>query len=80
LPKYMNIGLGVDITIDEYYKKIAKVIGFTGALTHDKTKPVGMIRKLVNTDTQTKLGWYPKTSLEVGLEKTYEFYLNEIAK
>ena len=39
-----------------------------------------MIRKLVNTDTQIKLGWQPKTSLEVGLQKTYEFYLNEIAK
>ncbi len=80
LPEYMNIGLGVDMTIDEYYKKVAKVIGFTGNFTHDKTKPVGMIRKLVNTDLQTKLGWQPKTSLEVGLQKTYEFYLNEIAK
>ena len=80
LPEYMNIGLGVDITINEYYKKVAKVIGFTGNFTHDKTKPVGMIRKLVNTDVQTKLGWQPKTSLEVGLQKTYEFYLNEIAK
>jgi len=80
LPKYMNIGVGFEMTIDEYYKKIAKVIGFTGALTHDVTKPVGMIRKVVNTDKQTKLGWYPKTSLEVGLQKTYEFYLKEMAK
>jgi GDP-L-fucose synthase len=80
LPKYMNIGVGVEMTIDEYYKKISKVIGFTGALTHDTAKPVGMIRKVVNTDIQTKLGWQPKTSLEVGLQKTYEFYLNEIAK
>ena len=80
LPKYINIGLGVDITIDEYYKKVAKVIGFNGALTHDITKPVGMMRKVVNTDIQTTLGWEPKTSLEVGLQKTYEFYLKEIAK
>ena len=80
LPKYINIGLGVDITIDEYYKKVAKVIGFNGALTHDITKPVGMMRKVVNTDIQTNLGWQPKTSLEVGLQKTYEFYLKEIAK
>ena len=80
LPQYMNIGLGVDITIDEYYKKVAKVIGYTGILTHDKTKPVGMMRKLVNTDRQTKLGWQPKTSPEVGLQKTYEFYLQEMAK
>jgi GDP-L-fucose synthase len=80
LPKCMNIGLGTDMTINEYYKEAAKVIGFTGNFTHDKTKPVGMIRKLVNTDLQTKLGWRPKTSLKVGLQKTYEFYLKEIAK
>ena len=80
LPKYMNIGLGVDMTINEYYMEVAKVIGFTGNFTHDKTKPVGMIRKLVNTDLQTKLGWQPNTRLEVGLQKTYEFYLNEIAE
>ena len=80
LPKYINIGLGVDITIDEYYKKVAKVIGFNGALTHDTTKPVGMMRKVVNTDIQTNLGWQPKTSLEVGLQKTYEFYLQEMGK
>jgi GDP-L-fucose synthase len=80
LPTYMNIGLGIDITIDEYYKKVAKVIGFNGALTHDINKPVGMMRKVVNTDIQTKLGWQPKTSLEVGLQKTYNFYLKEIAK
>ena len=80
LPKYMNIGLGTDMTINEYYKEAAKVIGFTGNFKHDETKPVGMVRKLVNTDIQAKLGWSPSTSLEVGLQKTYEFYLKEIAK
>ena len=80
LPKYMNIGSGVDMTINEYYKEVAKVIGFTGNFTHDETKPVGMIRKIVNVDLQNKWGWQPKISLEVGLKKTYEFYLNEIAK
>ena len=80
LPKYMNIGLGIDMTINEYYMEVAKVIGFTGNFTHEKTKPVGMLRKLVNTDLQTKLGWQPNTRFEVGLKKTYEFYLKEIAE
>ncbi|MDC0182766.1 NAD-dependent epimerase/dehydratase family protein [Nitrosomonadales bacterium] len=80
LPKCMNIGLGADMTINEYYKEVAKVIGFTGNFKHDETKPVGMVRKLVNTNLQAKLGWSPSTSLEVGLQKTYEFYLKEIAK
>ena len=57
-----------------------KLINNSKYATYDKTKPVGMIRKLVNTDLQTKLGWQPKISIEVGLKKTYEFYLKEIAK
>ena len=80
LPKYMNIGLGADMTVNEYYAAVAKVIDFNGNFTHDKTKPGGMIRKVINTDLQTKLGWNPKTSLEAGLKKTYEFYLKEIAQ
>ena len=80
IPKYMNIGLGEDFTVNEYYQEAAKVIGFNGGFIHDKTKPVGMSRKLVNVDLQTNWGWKPKISLKEGLQKTYKFYLNEINK
>jgi GDP-L-fucose synthase len=80
IPINMNIGLGYDMSVNEYYAAVAKVMDFDGKFTHNKAQPVGMERKLVNIDRQTKLGWQPKTSLEVGLQKTYEFYLNEIAK
>tara|TARA_B110000003_G_scaffold64730_2_gene65444 strand:- start:2481 stop:3413 length:933 start_codon:yes stop_codon:yes gene_type:complete len=80
IPNNMNIGLGYDITVNEYYIEAAKVIGFTGSFTHDKTKPVGTTQKLVNIDLQTSWGWKPKTSLKAGLQKSYEFYLKEIAK
>ena len=80
IPINMNIGLGYDMTVNEYYAEAAKIVGFAGQFVHNKAKPVGMIRKLVNTDRQTKFGWHPKTSLEVGLQKTYNFYLKEIAK
>ena len=80
IPKIMNIGSGYDITVNEYYAEAAKVIGFTGKFVHNKSKPVGMTNKLLNIDLQTKWGWQPNTSLKVGLQKTYESYLNEIVK
>jgi len=79
IPKIMNIGLGYDMTVNEYYAEAAKVIGFTGNFIHNKNKPVGMTRKLLNIDLQTKWGWQPNTSLNVGLQQAYEYYLKEIA-
>ena len=76
-PTLMNIGLGYDYTIDEYYETIAKVIGWSGTFNHDLTKPAGMKQKLVDIQRQTELGWKPKNTLEQGIKKTYEFYLNE---
>lgn len=75
LPSYMNIGLGYDCTINQYYEEAAKVIGFKGNFVHDLTKPVGMLRKLVNVNKQTQWGWKHKTDLKEGLKKTYEYYL-----
>lgn len=75
LPNYMNIGLGYDFSIDEFYKVAAEVIGFTGKFVHDRTKPIGMMRKLVNINHQINLGWNCKVELKEGLNKTYDFYL-----
>jgi GDP-L-fucose synthase len=80
IPINMNIGLGYDMTVNDYYAEAAKVIGFAGGFTHNTTKPAGTTQKLVNIDLQTRWGWKPNTSLKVGLQKSYEFYLKEIAK
>ena len=77
LPYYMNIGLGHDCTINEYYQAVAEVIGYEGGFTHDLGKPVGMTRKLVNVAHQTSWGWTAKHNLTTGNKKTYEFYLKE---
>lgn len=79
LPNYMNLGLGYDYTINDYYYTAAEVIGFSGNFSYDKTKPVGMLRKLVNIDHQVKLGWCHQISLKEGLKRTYDFYL-KVAK
>jgi GDP-L-fucose synthase len=79
LPNLMNIGLGHDYSIKEYYQAIAEVIGFTGDFTYDLSKPEGMKRKLCSIQKQSQLGWKPKHSLKEGLEKTYQFYLKNHA-
>jgi GDP-L-fucose synthase len=74
LPQYMNVGLGDDLSINEYYKNVAEVIGYNGGFIHDLDKPIGMARKLVDSTLLSSFGWKPKTSLEKGIEFTYEYF------
>ena len=77
LPAIMNIGLGHDYAINEYYQAAAEVMGYTGTFVHDLSKPVGMARKLVNVERQQAWGWNAQSDLRTGIEKTYQFYLKE---
>lgn len=77
LPAYMNVGLGRDYTINEYYQAVAEVLGYTGAFVHDLSKPVGMARKLVSVERQHAWGWAAGHDLRDGIEKTYNYYLKE---
>ena len=77
LPVYMNIGLGLDYTINEYYEAAAKVIGYMGGFVYDVSKPVGMARKLLDVQKQSARGWQAETSLQTGIKLTYEFYLRD---
>ena len=79
LPSLMNVGLGHDYSIKEYYQSIAEVIGFKADFTHDLTKPEGMKRKLCSIQKQSQLGWKPKHSLKQGLEKTYQYFIEHYA-
>lgn len=80
IPELMNVGLGNDYTINEYYRAVADVIGWEGQFTHDLSKPVGMMQKLIDSTRQTDWGWAPPTSLADGIAKAYDFYLNEATK
>jgi GDP-L-fucose synthase len=79
LPPTMNVGLGYDWTVNEYYSAAADVVGYSGQFVHDLTKPVGMNRKLVSVEKSREWGWEAKTSLHEGLAKTYEFFLTELS-
>jgi GDP-L-fucose synthase len=77
LPSVMNVGLGYDYTIDEYYQATAEVMGYAGEFTHNLEKPVGMTRKLVCIERQRLWGWQAQNDLLSGIEKSYQFYVNE---
>lgn len=80
IPDLMNIGLGHDHAINDYYRTVADVIGWEGRFTHDLTRPVGMKQKLCDTSRQTDWGWSAPTSLTDAIAKTYEYYLTEASK
>lgn len=77
LPSLINIGLGHDYSINEYYLAAAEVIGWQGRFMYDTTKPVGMKQKLVDITKQRAWGWMPATALREGMEKAYQYYLQE---
>ncbi|WP_440874446.1 GDP-L-fucose synthase family protein [Thalassotalea sp. PLHSN55] len=77
MPQNLNVGLGTDYTINEYYQAVANVIGFNGKFVHDLSKPVGMKQKLIDDSKLKAFGWQFKTSLEQGISNTYQFYLSE---
>ena len=78
---FVNIGLGEDLSIRELALTIKDIVGYTGELRFDATKPDGMPRKLMDISRAAKLGWKPKIGFEQGLRLTYDWYLaNVIAK
>lgn len=70
-----NVGTGVDLTIRELAELIQKIVGHTGKIIWDSTKPDGTPRKLMDVSKMTHAGWKAKTSLEEGIRKTYAWFL-----
>ena len=80
MPQNINVGLGLDYSINEYYRIIAQVVGYEGNFVHDLTKPVGMKQKLIDNTLLKRFGWKPKTSLLDGITKTYNYYKTNYTK
>ena len=68
---HINVGMGEDLSIAELAETLKKVIGFSGNIEFDSSKPDGSPRKLMNSSRLNSLGWSPRFSLEEGLHKTY---------
>ncbi len=75
-----NIGTGVDLTIKELAELIQKTVGHTGEVIWDSTKPDGTPRKLMDVTKMKNAGWKSKTSLAEGIEKTYDWFCNNLGK
>ena len=72
----VNLGTGKELTIKELTELVAKVVGYTGAIEWDSTKPDGTPRKLLDVSKLEKLGWHYKTELEDGIRLTYDDFLH----
>ena len=72
---HINIGTGKDCSILELSELISDVIDFKGDIITDTSKPDGMPKKLLDVSLLAKLGWEYKTNIREGLEKTYEWFL-----
>lgn len=77
IPKVMNIGLGCDYTINEYYKITAKVMDCNVEFVHDLAKPTGMKQKVLDITKQKELGIISKYTLAEGIKATYDYFVNE---
>jgi len=73
----MNVGIGQDCTILEYYRTVAEVVGFRGTCVHNLAKPVGMQRKLVDVSRAAAWGWTAHTSIRQGIAQAYDYYLQQ---
>jgi GDP-L-fucose synthase len=71
----MNVGLGIDYSVREYYLAVKEVLNSKANLEFNLEKPEGMKQKVVDITKQQKLGWFPKTDLHTGIEKTYKHYM-----
>lgn len=79
LPEHLyNVGTGVDLTIKELSEQIQNIVGHQGKIIWDSTKPDGTPRKLMDVSKIHELGWKHTVDLEEGIQKTYNWFLENI--
>lgn len=75
---HINIGSGIDCTIKELTELISDVVGYTGKITWDSSKPDGTERKLMDVSRINNLGWSSRFTLEEGITKSYKWFLENL--
>lgn len=73
--EHVNVGSGEDIAIFDLARLVCDVVGFTGNVERDLSKPDGTLRKLMSGDRLRAMGWGPTIALSDGIERSYEAYL-----
>jgi GDP-L-fucose synthase len=77
MQSHINIGFGSDVTIAELAKVIAVTVGYQGEIVFDSSRPDGSPRKWMNSTKLNNLGWQAKTTLQKGLELTYQDFIKQ---
>ncbi len=75
---FLNVGQGIDLTIQELAENVADAVGFQGDIEWDETKPDGTPRKLLDVSRMSAKGWSYKISLEDGIVSTVKNLSNEV--
>ena len=70
----LNVGVGEDLASTTWRRCIQEVVGHEGPIEHDRSKPDGTPRKLVDTSRMEALGWQAQTPLREGIQQTYRWY------
>jgi len=78
--RFLNVGTGRDMTILELAESIAKIVGWQGTFTFDKSKPDGMPRKVMDVSRLRALGWTAPTDFETGMKEAYRWYVANVAE
>lgn len=76
---HVNVGSGVDCSIRELAETVARVVGYTGNVVFDASKPDGTPRKLMDVSRLRSLGWSASIPLEAGLRNAYEWFVQHVA-
>lgn len=76
---HINVGYGEDVSIRDLALLVAKVTGFKGEIVFDATKPDGTMRKLMDSERLTAMGWKPKMDLARGVQETYNWFRENVA-
>jgi GDP-L-fucose synthase len=77
---FLNVGTGRDMTILELAESIAKIVGWQGTFTFDKSMPDGMPRKVLDVSRLLAMGWTAPTDFETGMKEAYRWYVANLAE
>ena len=77
IPQTMNLGSGIDYSVQEYYEVVCQALEYSGEIISDTTRPEGMHSKLMDSSIANQNGWNPATDIKTGIKLTIEdFMLN----
>ena len=78
IPAILNVGSGIEYTVNECYDITAKILGYKGKFIHDLSKPSGTGRRLLDVSSMHKVGLFAETPLEQGIKETIDYYRTQI--